>query len=360
MMHMRPLFCLLVGLALLPAQGNAQGTVKGNVPGNTPGGAQEFQLQERASLTAVPLADVKPKTILFADQAGANKDEVFISYEEWAKAKPLQQQILSLYPGYNEPNVDIIVDGTKRRYSEKLHMYVAQARFIVAKPQGSINLARLASLPFAEQLDPAIKHRVVTAPDVVRPKEAKSVHNQNPQRRWCEGRPRVVCLHSTYKLEGRLPVGIALANKIREGGRQISDTLEFEGELTLLSPSEVVERGLTKLTELDTPSAGAIEQSIFYVNQVMQFGKLFAVFQQHPADPNRTVVTVFMTLAVESNILVKRREYAQVPVLRNLVPAQVLGGKSSFNSGRSLSAGLPVYARNQVKAIAAILERDGA
>jgi hypothetical protein len=341
MMQVRPLFYLLVGLALLPARGNAQ----------------EFQLQEQASPTTVPVAELKPKTIVFADQPGASRDEVFISYEEWAKSKPLQQQLLSLYPGYAEPNLEIIVDGTKRRYSEKLHMYVAEARFILAKPQASINLARLATLPFAQQLDPAIKHRVVAAADVVPPKEAKAVHNQNPQRRWCEGRPTAICLHSSYKLEGRLPVGIALANKIREGGRQISDTLEFEGELTLLSPAEVGERGLTKLTGLDTPSAGAIEQSIFYVNQVMQFGKLIAIFQQHPADPNKTVATVFMSLAVESNVLVKRREYAQVPVLRNLVPAQVLAGKSSFNSGRSLSAGLPVYARNQVKAIAAILER---
>ena len=341
MMQVRPLFYLLVGLALLPARGNAQ----------------EFQLQEQASPTAVPIAELKPKTIVFADQPGASRDEVFISYEEWAKSKPLQQQLLSLYPGYAEPNLEIIVDGTKRRYSEKLHMYVAEARFILAKPQASINLTRLATLPFAQQLDPAIKHRVVAAADVVPPKEAKAVHNQNPQRRWCEGRPTAICLHSSYKLEGRLPVGIALANKIREGGRQISDTLEFEGELTLLSPAEVGERGLTKLTGLDTPSAGAIEQSIFYVNQVMQFGKLIAIFQQHPADPNKTVATVFMSLAVESNVLVKRREYAQVPVLRNLVPAQVLAGKSSFNSGRSLSAGLPVYARNQVKAIAAILER---
>jgi len=341
MMQVRPLFYLLVGLAFLPARGNAQ----------------EFQVQEQASLTAVPIAALKPKTIVFADQPGATRDEVFITYEEWAKSKPLQQQFLSLYPGYTEPNLDIIVDGTKRRYSEKLHMYVAEARFILAKPQGSIELAKLATLPFAQQLDPAIKHRVVAAADVMRPKEAKSVHNQNPQRRWCEGRSATICLHSTYKLEGRLPVGIALANKIREGGRQISDTLEFEGELTVLSPAEVGERGLTKLTGLDAPSAGAIEQSIFYVNQVMQFGKLIAIFQQHPADPSKTIVTVLMSLAVESNVLVKRREYAQVPVLRNLVPAQVLAGKSSFNSGRSLSAGLPIYARNQVKAIAAILER---
>ena len=42
-------------------------------------------------------------------------------------------------------------------------------------------------------------------------------------------------------------------------------------------------------------------------------------------------------------------------MLRNLVPAQVLAGKSSFNSGNSISAGLPVYVRNQVKAIATLL-----
>jgi hypothetical protein len=41
-----------------------------------------------------------------------------------------------------------------------------------------------------------------------------------------------------------------------------------------------------------------------------------------------------------------------------MVPAaQVLAGKSSFNAGTSISAGLPVYARNQIKAIAELLER---
>jgi hypothetical protein len=317
--------------------------------------AQEFRIEETPSVSDRPVTDLKPKTIAFADQPG--EDSVFIRYEDWVKAKPLQQQFLSLYPGYTEPNLDIIIDGVKKRYREKLHMYVAEARFIVAKPPASINFARLATLPFAQQLDPAIKHRQITAADLVRPKELKTIYNQNPQRRWCEGRATAICLHSTYKLEGRLPAGIALANKIREGSRKISDTLEFDGELTVLTPAEVSERRLSQLTGLDTPAAGAVEQSIFYVNQVMQFGKLIAVFQEYPADANKTVVSVFMSLAVESNILVKRQEYAQVPVLRNLVPVQVLAGKSTFNSGKSLSAGLPIYARNQIKAIAAILDR---
>src|SRR5262245_36182501 len=77
-MHMRPLFCLLMGLALLPSKGNAQG--------NAQAGVQDFQVQDKASLTAVPLTELKPKTILFADHPGGN--EVFIPYEDWAKAKP--------------------------------------------------------------------------------------------------------------------------------------------------------------------------------------------------------------------------------------------------------------------------------
>jgi hypothetical protein len=341
MMRAPRLFALLAGLALFPVSSHAQ----------------DYKLEEAASFASLATADPKPKTIVFADQPNEGQDGVFIPYEEWAKNSPVQQQFLGLYPGYTEPNTDIIIDGVKKRYREKLHMYVAEAKFVLAKAPSSIELAKLATLPFAQQLDPAIKHQLITPADLARPKEPKTVYNQNPQRRWCEGRPVAICLHSTYKLEGRLPAGIALANKIREGNRRISDTLEFDGELTVLSPQEVADRGLAKLTRLDTAAVGAVEQSIFYVNQVMQYGKLIAVFQQHPTDPNKTVTTVFMSLAVESNILGKRREYAQVPILRNLVPAQVLSGKSTFNSGSSLSAGLPVYARNQVKAIAAILDR---
>ena len=40
--------------------------------------------------------------------------------------------------------------------------------------------------------------------------------------------------------------------------------------------------------------------------------------------------------------------------LRNLVPSQVLLGNSSFNTGSSISAGLPSYVRHRIKAIAGI------
>lgn len=323
--------------------------------------ARGFDLQDVAALADVPVAQMKPRTIAIADRPAADVLDPgtgFMRYEDWARARPLEQQFLTLYPGYTEPNTDIIVDGVKKHFKEKLHMYVASARFVLMRPPGSLDLAHLISLPFVEQIDPAIRNRLITADEVTSTQEPKVIFNRNPRRRWCEGRPTLICLRSHYQLEGRLPLGIQLANKIRDQAKPIADYLEFESELTLRSPAEVDQSGLAKLTGLDTASTGAIEQSIFYVNQVMQFGKLLAVFQQHPVDPNRTVVTVFMALGIESATLDKKKEYAFVPVLRNLVPAQVLAGKSSFNSGNSLSAGLPVYSRNSVKAIASILDRE--
>jgi hypothetical protein len=89
----------------------------------------------------------------------------------------------------------------------------------------------------------------------------------------------------------------------------------------------------------------------------MQFGKLLAVLQPYPADAGKTVATVFMTLAVETDVLERKKEFESVPVLRNLIPAQVLMGKSSFNSGSSISAGLPDYVRNRIRSIAGQFEQ---
>ena len=68
---------------------------------------------------------------------------------------------------------------------------------------------------------------------------------------------------------------------------------------------------------------------------------------------NSTVIA----LAVGSSTLEQKKKYENVPVLRNLVPSQVLLGNSSFNTGESISAGLPNYVRNRIKAIAGILDR---
>lgn len=321
--------------------------------------AQEFKIEESKSDIAADR--LKPKTILFTDH---RNDELvdpksgLIRFADWVRVKPLQKQVLSLYPAYDEPTISVTLNGVTKTHKRKLHMYIAEARFEIARAAGSIDLSRYVTLSFLQRIDPAIKHRLISPDEVFPNKDAKYAYNRNPARRWCESAATVICLQSTYKLEGKLPTGIMLVNKLRDSGKTIADFIEFQSEFRVVPAGEIDQATLAKVTGIDTPVAGVLEQNIVYVNEVMQFGKFMAVFQPSAADAKKTVVTAYMELAVDTDLFEKKKEFENVPVLRNMVPAQVLAGNSSFNTGSSISAGLPNYARNQIKAIAGILERE--
>ncbi len=322
--------------------------------GSVPSLAAEFRVEDVPSVTSVPPTQLKANTILFSDRSGGKSTEAetgLIRFEDWARENPQQKRYLSLFPDYAEPTIKVSVHGIVKPYTEKLHMYVAEARFLIGKAPGAIDLSRYVGLDILEKVDPSIKHHIITA-DQARPEtDPQSAHNRNPNRRWCEA-PQSVCIESRYPLEGKLPVGVRLANKLEDGGKKISEFMEFQSEIRVLPSQDIDQAGLAKLTALEAPVTGVLEQTIFDVNQVMQFGKLMAVMQAYPADNGKTVATVFMVLGVETDVLQQKKEFATVPVLRNLIPAQVLMGKSSFNSGDSISAGLPSYVRNRIRAIA--------
>jgi hypothetical protein len=322
--------------------------------------AADFTLEEFASRGAVGVGQLKPKVITFTDH---RKDDLadpatgLIRFEDWARVRPVQKQLLSIYPGYVEPIVDVTREGVTKPAIEKLQMYVAEARFLVSRPATAIDLARYVSLPFLEQIDPAITHKLITQADLLPPKEIDQSAYRHPNRPWCELRPNLICIQSHYQLEGKLPVGIRLVNKLTDSEKKVSEYLEFQSELRVLQPAEIDQVALVKMTGINSPVTGALEQNIFYVNQILRFGKFLAVLQQHPSEADKTVVSAYVALALKAKVLENRKEYESVPILRNLVPAQVLVGNSSFNSGNSISAGLPAYARNQIKAVAGILER---
>jgi hypothetical protein len=320
--------------------------------------AQEFAIADVPSATALPLDQTKPKTVAFSDHRNeelAQRDTGLIRFEDWERERPLQKQFLNLFPAYVEPTINATRNGV-RGFKEKMHLYVADARFVLDKPAASIDLSRYATLPFLERIDPSIKHAAIGATETVAAKEGDRFPNRNPERAWCDPKTIVLCLHSRYKLEGKLPLAVVLVNKLRE--KQVSETLEFESEVRALPSQDIDQAKLAKLTGVDAPVAGAFEQNIFYVNEVMQFGRLLAVVQPYPKDPGKTVATVLMVLAVKADVFERKKELENVPVLRNLVPAQVLMGNSSFNTGDSISGGLPNYARNRIKAIATLLSQE--
>jgi hypothetical protein len=320
--------------------------------------AQPFRIVEVASVANLPVSEIAPQTVAFSDHKSDNvtdRTSGLIRFDDWAQTRPVQKQFLGLYPTFDEPVLGL---GTAAKpHKKRLHVYVAEGRFALKRAAASINLGEYANLAFIQRIDPAIKHKVI-APADVGPNKNPQAANHNPARRWCESVGTVVCIESSYKLEGKLPLGIALVNKLKEHGKKYADTIEFQSELRVVPKAEIDDAAYRKLTGVDAPVAGALEQNIVQVNEVMQFGKFLGVFQQHPSDPNATIVTAFMVLGVDSDLFEKKKEYAETPVLRNLVPAQVISGNSTFNTGNSISGGLPNYARNRLKAIAEILEKE--
>jgi hypothetical protein len=321
--------------------------------------ADDFHIVNASSPKDWDPAQLKPGVIVFSDAkngAAADADSL-IAFADWAREHPGQKKFLALFPDYAEPTVTKVatVGAAPAPVLEKLTMYVARARFLLDRPPAALNLARYVTLPFLEKVDPAVQHKEIAAADVNPLTDVQGTGNQNPQRKWCTGRAALVCTQSSYRLEGKIPIGIMLVNKLRDSVKKASDRIDFESEFSLLAPPDLDQAGLKELTGLDAPIVGALAQNIFYVNQIMKFGKFFAVFQADPADAAKTVVTAYMVLAIEESVLDKKKEYEKVPVLRNLVPEQVLMGKSSFNSGNSISAGLPKYARNEITTVAGLL-----
>jgi hypothetical protein len=330
--------------------------------------AQQFHLEGVPSARNVNVAQLKPLTIVFSDKPAGDAPDAnldLVRFDDWATKRPVEKKFLALFPSYSEPAIIKVESGKPPDASakpevQKLYIYVAQARFVLDRTPGAIDLSRYVSLDFLSHIDPAIKHKLITAADVAPLTDEAGAGNQNPDRKWCTGRQTLICIQSTYALEGKIPLGITLVNKLRETAKKISDHIDFQSEFSQLAPADLDQPGLQQLTLLDSPVSGALEQNIFYVNQIMKFGKFLAVFQAHPTDPGKTVVTAFMTLAIDANVFDKKKDYENVPVLRNLVPAEVLMGKSSFNAGKSISAGLPQYARNEIATVAGILEGGGA
>jgi hypothetical protein len=135
---------------------------------------------------------------------------------------------------------------------------------------------------------------------------------------------RVTAWRKAPRNSGKIPSGIQLANKLRqESKKPIPDFIEFQSEIMLVTQPHLAE--LPSLTGLDSTATSSLEQNIFWANQVIQFGKLLAVLQQHPTEQEAAIATVYILIAVRNDVLNKQREYSNTPMLRNLVPATAHG-----------------------------------
>lgn len=336
-------------LALTAPASAEQGMTNAPVPGS---------VKDAPALTPSDAKTLAPGTILFSDgrDKAGGPESGLVSFTDWRKERPAEAAALSPWPTYAEPDYTVTVNGVAKPRHEALKVYIAQGRFVVAKPPESIDLSRYASLGFVATMDPVIKHKPLSPAEATPNKDPAAAFAKRPDRPWC-GVPGSTCIESRYDLEGKLPLGVKLANKLELGtSKKIAEFVSFQSEVRVLPAAEAA--SLNVLTKIDTPVAGGLEQTIFWVNQILRFGKFLAVVQPAPNDPSRSIVTTYMALAIKADVLERKQEYARVPVLKNLLPVQVLMGNSSFNTGRSISAGLPTYARNRIAAFAEALSKN--
>ncbi|MFQ3452079.1 hypothetical protein PMN64_01940, partial [Bradyrhizobium sp. UFLA01-814] len=60
--------------------------------GHAGGAAQEFQLEDVPAAASVPIAQIKPRTVIFSDQRNdklADSSTGLIPFDDWARSRPV-------------------------------------------------------------------------------------------------------------------------------------------------------------------------------------------------------------------------------------------------------------------------------
>jgi len=157
---------------------------------------------EVPSMAALSIDQLKPRSIVFNDY---RKDELadpatgLIRFEDWARARPLQKQVLSLIRATSSrwsPPRSAASPRLRRKSSRSMWR---KARFVLGKPPGGARPHRYVTLAYLERLDPAIKHRVMRRARSMPVKHPELPHLRHPGRDWCAANMQGICTQSRYK-----------------------------------------------------------------------------------------------------------------------------------------------------------------
>lgn len=295
------------------------------------------------------------------------------AFPDWTAASPAASQNLVLFPGYKEPTVIVSKNGIEKQDVEKLVVFVGIAKNVLNKAPGQIDIAKVIRKDVVDGFDTEIEHieikpdqlmpNVVASkqpinsfqwcnkngPDIVRQLREKDLSaNQNPKRPWCPADGRTICLESCYIFGTFWHEGVGAANLMYEEKDKKDYGIASQSELKYFTDEK--ELGLpvplAKLTGIKTPVRGGLQQSLIYFNQVMQFGKVIVVLQDSPSNPNQTVMTTYFVIGL------KKRTWDSFGEIRDIL----MGESMMFNTSTGITAGLPVYSQNTIKAMAGALE----
>ena len=120
-------------------------------PGFSAAIAQDFRIEDvqRGAQSAM-WRQLKPGTIEFSDHTSVgtvDSETALFAFDDWASKHPAEKKFLALFPAIPSRPSARAVNGSTAQVTEKLDMYVAQARFILDRAPGAIDLSRYVTLP---------------------------------------------------------------------------------------------------------------------------------------------------------------------------------------------------------------------
>jgi hypothetical protein len=293
-------------------------------------------------------------------------------YKKWREKRPTEHKFLNLFPDYREPEIEILRNGiTKEQHVEEIRVISTKTRMIMDKPAAAIDLSQLLDENVYAQLMPDMKHQFIgqdqimpviagrvdpqtfaaCKPSKLTEKSQGLVYFSRPQkerlentkkamaknRRWCDVPGVSKCVRSCVAFEEGDTYWnkVAVENMRREqmGSERLLDYgMVMESELRFYRNETEFGASVSELTGLTEPVYGIFEQSIFYWNQMVQYGKILAVLQAHPSDPGKSVISNYLVIGV------KESSFKKIPFLM-----EFLMGNFGNDAKYGITEGIPNY-----------------
>ena len=323
---------------------------------------RSFRSQEGPRLPGVrPGAAAPPRTIVFTRpsqrRARRPRSPALISFADWGAPAPAGEELLSavsLLRGADGAERTKLPGKMRKR---RLYVYVAEARFAIPQPasrstsRSSID-ARGARA--ARSVDQAQGHHAGRRHPEQGPEIAA---NRIRIARGAKGRACSASNRATSSRAGCPWASCWSTRSARAASRSPTSWISKASCGSFRRPRSSRWRYPRRPASMPR-WPGAIEQNIFYVNQMMQFGKFLAVLQ--PTRPTRRSRSPPPSSRSPSTATCSRRRRSSRTFR---CCATSCRPRCSPATARSTPAtrsarGLPKYSRNRIRTIAALLEKE--
>ncbi len=298
-----------------------------------------------------------------------------LPFKEWEQKFPAEKQLLGLFQGYSEPVVKYVEHGIQKTRTQDLVVYVSEIKSTIPTPAARLKLEKMIQLENIQKLDPEIKHKLISTSELMPavagrgnvenfkwcdpgngkiyfklPALEQSLdHLNRPGQPWCSPAKRAVCVESCYIYPKGVRAPIAVHNGVRmvmgKSPKDYGSAMQWEVRYFLSEAEYGSKVPLKQLTGINTPVRGLVEVNIFYFNQIFQYGKILAVFQEHPSNANVTMATTFVAMGIQS------KYWHGYGVIREFLKGQ----SDEFNPPTGLLAGIPVFSQNIVRRLSDLL-----